>query len=334
MADTVVNQIKHRRRLGQFAATQGRQALPIDLVGPLTKLAIRIQYTESNGATAPAGVLFQQNARFLQKVEIIIQGRDTVWSVTPAYYVARRQYEGRGVPCRGMETVIGAGANAVTAVDLTIPLHFDLVRGRRRDDAALDLRGLTLAQIAITFGSLTATDLWTTPGATVALSAVTCSLEGEYILNTDPTQNQYVARELIEIMTPIVSSSNNFAFDVDARTGIAIRTLPLFFITANQGDDSLCPTAGGWIQLQAGARQFVNTETAFLKADSRDELELPAAQEIAGLDFLDVLLMGQLATSIPTGKLDANLKAILNVTMGAGPSQVICQRESTRPLKI
>jgi hypothetical protein len=334
MVDTVTNKLKHRRRLGQFAATQGRQSMPIDLVGPLTKLAVRLQFTEQNGATAPSGVLFQQNARFLQKIEVIVQGRDPVWSITPAYYAARRQYEARGVPMRGMETVISATASANTPVDLTIPLHFDLVRGRRRDDAAIDLRGLTLAQCLVTFGSTTASDLWTTPGATVALTGITCSIEGEYILNSDPKNDQYVVREMIEILTPIVSSSNNFAFDVDARTGIAIRSLPLFFITANQGDDTLMPVAGGWALLQAGSRQFVNSETAFIKADARDEMEIPAAQEIAGVDYIDVLQFGQLSSSIPTGKLDANLKFILNVTMGAGPSNVICQRESTRPLKI
>lgn len=334
MVDTVTNKLKHRRRLGQFASTQGRQSMPIDLVGPMTKLAVRLQYTEQNGATAPSGVLFQQNARFLQKIEIIVQGRDTLWSITPAYYAARRQYESRGVPARGMETVINSAASQNTPVDLTIPLHFDLVRGRRRDDAALDLRGLTLCQAAITFGNTNASDLWTTPGATVSLTGITCSLEGEYILNSDPKNDQYVARELIEISTPIVSTSNNFAFDVDARTGLAIRTLPLFFITANQGDDTLCPVAGGWIQLQAGSRQFINSETAFVKADSRDEMEIPSAQEIAGVDFIDILQFGQLSSSIPTGKLDANLKFILNVTFGAGPSNVICQRESTRPLKI
>ncbi len=334
MTDTVTNKHKHRRRIGQFPSTQGRQSLPVDLVGPMTKLCVRLQFTESNGATAPVGVLFQQNARFMQRIELNVQGKDTIWSITPSFYAARRQYEGRGVPARGMETVINAAANQNTTVDLTIPLHFDLVRGRRRDDAAIDLRGVTLCQCSIIFGSLAATDLWTTPGATVAISAVSCSLEAEYILNTDPAKDQYVARELIELSYPITGSNNNFAFDVDARTGLAIRSLPLFFVTGNIGDDTLCPTSTGWIQLQAGSRTFLNSETAFIKAEARDELELPAAQELAGVDYIDVLQFGQLASSIPTGKLDANLKFIANVTFGAGPSQVVCQRESTRPLKI
>lgn len=331
--DNVVNKLKHRRRLGQFAAVAGRQAMNIDLVGPMTKLCLRVQYTHTGGA-ATAGALFQQNARLLQKVEVIVQGRDTVFNITPALYAARRLYENDGVPMRGMETVLNPGNGLVTNVDLTIPLHFDLVRGRKRDDAALDLRGLTLAQLAVTFG--TVADLWTTP-STATITNLVCSVEGEYILNTDPSKDQYITRSIDELLYPITGSSNNFAFDVDARTGLAIRTLPLFFLTGNIGDDALCPVGGanpGWIQLVAGSRQFVNTEAGFLKADVRDEMRIPAAQELVGVDFLDVLYAGALSTSIPTGRLDANLKFILNTTFTAGNSQVVVQRESTRPLKI
>lgn len=333
MADRVSNKLKLKNRLGQFASTQGRQAMNLDMVGPMTKLNLRVQYTHTAGGAAAAGPLFQQNARILQKIEVIVQGRDTVWNITPAIYAARHRYENHGVPMRGMSTVITNGIGTVSNVDLTIPLDFTLINGMKRSDAALDLRGLTLAQLAVTFG--TAADMWTTPNGAV-ISNLVCSVEAEYLVNTTE-KDTYITRALDELLYPITGTSNNFAFDIDARTGLAIRTIPLFFLTNNIGDDALCPVGGanpGWIRLQAGARQFLNTEVGFLKADVVDEYCIQPGDELVGVDFIDNLFDGSLATSIPTGLLDANLKIIANVTYAAGNSQVICQRESTRPLKI
>lgn len=327
-----VNKLKVNTRLGQFASTQGRQAMNLDIGNPLTRLFLRVQYTHTSGAADAVGRLFQQNARILQKIEVIVQGRDTVWNITPALYAARRQYENQGVQMRGMSTVITATAAAVTNVDITIPLDFTLVNGRKRDDSALDLRGLTMAQLAVTFGTIA--DLWTTPG-TATITNLVCSVEAEYLFNTKPTE-AFITRAMDELSFPITGSSNNFSFDVDARTGLAVRTLPLFFLTNNIGDDALCPVGGanpGWVRLVSGSQQFINSEIAFVKANAIDELRVPAGSEITGLNFISNQFDGSLPTSIPTGMLDANLKFQANVTYAAGNSMVVCQREVTRPFR-
>ncbi len=326
------NKLKVTTRLGQFNSTAGRQSMNLDIGNPLTKLYLRLKYTHTSGGADAVGRLFQQNIRLLQKVEVIVQGRDTVWNITPALYAARCAYERAGVPLSGMETVITATAAAVTNVDVIVPLDFTLINGRKRDDAALDLRGIAIAQLAVTFG--TVADLWTTPGA-AAITNLVCSVEAEYLFNTKPGEG-FITRSLDEMLYPITGSSNNFSFDVDGKTGVAVRSLPLFFLTGNIGDDALCPVGGanpGWVRLVSGSQQFINSEIGFVKARAQEEMRVPAGNAIAGLDYVDILFDGALATSIPTGQLDANLKYQANVTYAAGNSQVVCQREVTRPFR-
>lgn len=324
------NLLRHRRRIGSMPYNGGgRQAIPIDLVGPCTGLNLRLRYTIATGATAPIGVLFQQNARIAKRIEVIAQGRDTVLSVSGQYLAARHQYENFGAPMKGMETAINQAANQTTNVDVVISVRFDLPRGRRTDDAALDLRGLTQCQLAFTWGSLI--DLFTTPGATVAISNQQLDIEAEYLLNVDP-KAVYATRALDEISVPLQATNNNFAVEVDARTGLAVRSLAIFTETGAIGDASIL--AAGSIRLEAGAFSFMNTQTPLLLADVRRDLDLLPGQEITGMNFLELLYEGQLASAIPTGQLDANLKLFFDATYTAGASLITIQREVVRPLKI
>lgn len=346
--DTVTNKLKQWRRLGSFANTTGRQTLNFDVGSPLTCLLLHCQYIYTPDAVSDAvGALFQQNARFLKRVEVIVGGKDTVVNVQPSYYAARRLYENQGLPMKGMETAIdGVHGHAATVVDLYIPIHFDLVNGRRRDDAALDLRGINLAQLAVTFGdTLTSADLWTTPHGVI--SDISLNVEGEFIVNAKspvagfvakyPGQrngDSYVTRVLDELTFPITGTSNNYQQIIDGRSGWLLRTLPLVFTTNDLGDEALCPIPGGLIKLDAGARNFFATEPGFVKARHRDELRIPAANEIVGVDFIDLQYAGSLASCIPTGKLDADLKLTAQVVFAAGNSQINILREYTRPLQL
>lgn len=327
----LTNVLKHRRRIGSVPFNGGnRQVLPLDLVGPCTGLSLRLRYNIVAGATAPVGPLFQQLARLIKRAEIIVQGRDTVVSVSGQYLAARVQYEQKGAPAYGMESSPQTPiANATAVVDITLPLRFDLPNGRRSDDCALDLRGLTSCQLAITWGG--AADLFTTPGATVTITGQQLDVEAEYLLNVD-AKTQYVTRSVDELQLPLTGSNSNLAFEIDARTGLAVRSLALFTVQNDIGVTNVLDS--GSIKLEAGAFTFINSASPVLKSDVRRRLELASSSEIAGLYLVDPLYMGQLATAIATGKLDANLRFVLDATYTSGTTMLVCQREVVRPLKI
>jgi hypothetical protein len=336
----IQNQFKYKTRLGSFANTVGRQPLNVDVGNPLTKLSLRLQYTCTNSAAAPVGILQNQALRFLQRVELVVNGSDTVWSISPWLYASRIKYERHGVPMKGMETALNQAANGVSTVDITIPLHFDLLRGRKRNDAAIDLRGIRVASLYATFGSVAGTDLWTTPNAPV-ISNVALTVEGEYIANcpaTDPKGKPiaFLVRQLDEINQNILGASNNFTFDIDQRTGVNVLSLATEFVTSNIGDDTGLingNTFQGDIRIKSGGEFFYNSQANFIKADVRDEFWMPSAQEDLGFYFIDLRYDGKLTTGIPTAKLDANLQMIINQNYASGNTVVYVQREVARALQ-
>jgi hypothetical protein len=350
----ITNQYKLTDRLGTFAQTVGRQPLNLPVGNVLTDLMIRVQYTIATGATAPTGVMYGpvlQLAQLIQRMEVIINGSDTVVSVQPWLYLARLINERHGVIPRGMETPINMAANQTTNVDFKIPLHFDLLRGRKRNDCALDLRGLRAAQLYLTFGGLT--NLFGTPGGTVALSNVQITVEGTYMLQVPAVDKRgnpivFAVRQLDELSLQLVGASNQTTVDIDQRTGINLTSLAVFFDTltagVHAGDDSgliNAATFQGDFKLKSGGQYYSVTQADFVKARARDEFAIvTAAQtglinpELAGMFMFDIRYDGKLSTAIPTGNLDANLQLVINQNYTSGGTTMWCQREATRPLAV
>src|SRR5260221_5258928 len=170
------NQILHRRRIGSIPYNGGgRQVLDIDRAGVLVALRLRLKYTNTNGGTPPTGALFQQAARIAKRIELVANGRDTPVNVSGHYYSVRQQYEFDGTVPYGMETAIGAGASAVSNVDLVTELRLDAVDGRRADDFGVDSRGMSQLQLALSWG--TNADLWGTNPGNATLTNQVCTVE-------------------------------------------------------------------------------------------------------------------------------------------------------------
>jgi hypothetical protein len=352
MIGAVSSQFKLVDRLGTFAQTVGRQPLNLNVGAPLTGLDLRLRYTVTTGAAAPTGAMygtFFQLAQLLKRVEIIINGQDTVWSVQPWLYLARLCNEREGVIPKGFETPINMGATQTTNVDIHLPLHFDMIRGRKRNDAAIDLRGIRAAQLFCTFGGLA--DLFGTPGATVALSNIQLDVEGTYIENVPAKDKNgkpiiFAVRQLDEINLILPGANNQQTVDIDQRTGVNLVSLAHFFATTTAGvpagdDVGLINgnTFTGDLKLKSGGTYFHVSQAPQMKARVREEFRLSTANngatinpEFAGWFMHDIRYDGKLSTGIPTGALDANLQALLNHNYTTGATTWFIQRESVRPL--
>jgi hypothetical protein len=348
------NQFKLITRQGTFAQTVGRQPLNIDVGAPLTCLMLRLRYTVSTGAAAPTGAQFGtffQLLQLIKRLELVVNGQDTVWSVQPWLYVARLVNERHGLIPKGMETPINMAANQVTNVDISIPLHFDLIRGRKRNDAAIDLRGIRACQLFATFGGTA--DLFNVPGATVAISNVIVDVEGEYIEQCPARDSAgkpiiFAVRQLDELNLPLPGANNQTTLDIDQRTGINLVSLAHFFITSTGGvlagdDVGLINgnTFTGDMKIKSGGTYFAVSQAPFIKARAREEYDLVTAAngatinpEFAGCFMQDFRYDGKLSTGIPTGALDANLQAQLNHNYSTGNTTWFVQRESLRPLNV
>ncbi len=349
------NQFKLVNRLGTFAQVVGRQPLNIDVGAPLTGIDLRIRYTITTGVTAPIGAMYGtlfQLAQIIKRVEFIVNGQDTVWSVQPWLYLARLITERHGLIPKGFETPINMGATQTTNVDIHLPLHFDLIRGRKRNDCAIDLRGIRAAQLYCTFGGLA--DLFVTPGATVTLTNIIVDVEGTYLEQVptfDPVTgkpNIFAVRQLDEINLPLPGANNQQTVDVDQRTGVNLVSLAHFFATTTAGlpagdDVGLINgnTFTGDLKLKSGGIYFFVGQAPQLKARVREEFALVSAAnggtinpEFAGFYMQDIRYDGKLSTGIPTGALDANLQALLNHNYSTGNTVWFIQRESIRPLNV
>lgn len=352
----ITNQFKLVNRLGTFAQTINRQPLNLDVGAPLTDLYIRLRYTNTNTASAPTGVQYGamlQVLQLIQRIELVVNGQDTVWSVQPWLYVARLIQERHGTLPKGLEiTGLNPGASQVTNVDVTIPLHFDLIRGRKRNDCAIDLRGIRAAQLFLTFG--TVNNLWNVPNA-ATVSNIIVDVEGAYIEQCPAKDRRgnpivFAVRQLDELSLPLPGANNQTTLDIDQRTGVNMVSLATFFATSTAGviagdDTGLVNgnTFQGDIKVKSGGTYFMVSQASFIKARARDEFFLvPAGNssvaaltpEMAGMFMVDLRYDGKLSTGIPTGLLDANLQILLNQNYSTGGTTMFIQRESVRPLNV
>ena len=342
----IKNQYYLRTRQSAFSQVTGRQPLNLDVGAPLAKLNVRLQGTITNSATAPTGVQFGpvlQLAQLIQRLELVINGQDTVVTVQPWLYIQRMIYERHGVLPRGFETPLLMTANGVSNFDITIPLHLDLLRGRKRNDCAVDLRGIRAAQLYATFG--TVANVFAVPNAAV-LSNVVCTVEAAYVEQVplvDAKGNPIVfaVRQLDEINLPIPGTNNQTTLDVDQRTGVNLIGMCCSFITLTggvyAGDDAGLInglTFTGDIKVKSGPTYFFNSQAPIIKADVRDEFFIPSASEIAGAYMIDMRYDGKLSTGIPTGALDANLQMLINQQYSSGNTTLFIQRELVRPLNV
>lgn len=337
-----------KRRLGNVVYVPGvRMTLDIGRDAVLVALKLHLKYTVSTGATAPVGALFNQAIRLLKRIELVANGKDTPINVQGQYLLSRVITEHQGSLPQGFENTINMAANQVSNMDIVLPLRLDSVMGRRQDDMGIDCTKLTQLTLAITWGLIT--DLFTTPGATVAISNASLSVEGEYLQNATTKKDMnpssktygqmvpkvYLARELSEISQPITGTQTNLTTILDTGSGALLKSILMATVTGEIADDTLVYNNNGNLQLDSGAWTFYNRESVVARSDLRSAPYYMAPAEIqAGVFMLNDLYAGQIVSAIDTSQLDSNLTHLADVTYTAGNSAIWYQLEKARPLRV
>lgn len=315
-----------QRKLGTVPfIAGGQQAFDIPREEIVLTLFLRLKFTIANGATAPQTPLFQTLARLLKRIEVTVGGRDTIMSVSGAHLAARVYHE-RGIAAQGMGDTVVLTANATTSYDVILPIDFTLPNGRREDDTGLDTRGLSQVTLMVTWGTLA--DIFGTPGATAALSGVSCTVEGEYLLNV-PANKAFLVRSLDTVERELTGSSDNWDLVMDRGTGLVYRSFMV--VTTADAVETNNLLKDGSIRMECGS--FVGQHRDPVALQARTRLEIQAAP-MTGVYFLDLLHDGQLVTAVDTTNLPTDLKLIFNATKVSGVNFITVQREAVRPLKV
>lgn len=319
-----------KRRLPSVPYQAGvRNTIAIDRDGVLSMLGIRLAFRVSNGATAPSGPLWQTLARLIRRLEVIVNGADTVVSISGAHLASRSQVE-FGTRPFGMDATVVLTANAVTDYEVYLECPFFLPRSQRMDDTSLDLRRVDQAILAVTWGD--ASDLFGTPGATVAVSNVACSIEGHYLVNVDPTQ-VFLARALDMQEIANTASNANFAVLQDRGSDLFWRS---FHVATLRNQVAAQNIITGDVRLNAGAFVYLNRDGFSILSETKRFSALPATEYPApdrvyriGMEYL-----GSNQTLINAAALSGDLYLTLGTTYTSGNEIVSISREAMRSLRI
>jgi len=318
-----------RRRLPSVPYQAGtRNTVAIDRDGVLSMLALRLQYTVSNGATPPTGPLWQTLARLIRRLEVVVNGQDTVVSMNGAHLASRAALE-FGTRAWGMDAAIVLTSNAVTTYEVVIPLPFFLPRAVRPDDSSLDLRRADQAVLAVTWGDQS--DLFATPG-TAAISAVTCSTEGHYYVNAAPT-DVFLVRALDLQETANTGSNANLAILQDRGSDMFWRS---YHIATLRNQVAVQNILSGDVRLYAGAFTYMNRDGVSVLAETMREAALPVSEYPAAdrVYRLGLAYLGQNTTLINAGALSGDLYLSLGTTYTSGTESISISREAMRALRV
>jgi len=301
---------------------------------------LRLRYTVTAGATGPATPLFQTLARLINRVEIIVAGRDTVQAI-PGYLMAlRANYEHEGIPGLGMEaTVVTTGSNTATSYDVMLPVDFILPLGYREDDCAIDTSSLTQLSCVINWGRVDGSDLFTTPNS-AAISNVTLDVEGQYITNPFRDANTgaavssvsgkpYLVRHLDFQEIDVSATNTAMGVILDSRTGMIDLSFMLLTLADGVGVDTVINA----LSLDAGSFNYLKRDGRAIKAENLRELALTNGL-IAGAYYIDPRFGGSVNNAINSAELTGDLKLTADVTKQGTVCKLIIQREAVRPLQL
>lgn len=317
-----------KRRLPSVPYQAGvRNTVAIDRDGVLTMLRLRLQFRVTNGGTAAVGPLWMTLARIVRRFEIILNGADTLVSISGAHLASRALLE-YGKRPYGMDAAIVLTASAATDYDIVIPLPFFLPKSERPDDTSLDLRRIDQAILAVTWGD--AADLYTTPNGAV-VSNVSASVEGQYLVNARPEQ-VFLARALDMQDIANVASNSNFAILQDRGSDLFWRS---FHVATLRNNIAVQNIITGDVRMNAGAFVYVNRDGVSVLAETMDYAALPFSEYAASDRVYRIMqdYLGSNQTLINAGALSGDLYLTFGTTYTSGSEILSISREAMRTLR-
>lgn len=319
--------LRHTEKLGSLTFAEGQRAtLDINRTGVLTELFIRFRFTITNGSNAAVGALWGALAAYLKRVELIVNGRDTIVSMDGPGLLMRALYE-YGQPPKGSDaTVVLTGSSTATAYDVTVPIPLFLPRSAVPLTTALPLQSLGQATLAVTFGTIA--DFYTTPNG-AAISAVTCDVHGRYLLQVNP-QQQFLARILDYKEQELTATSTRFEITADVGSGLQYRSMYLATLVAGVASNAIL--AAGSVSLDTGQFNFESIDGPVIQADNINKFDRATAQ--TGVYALVMEAFGQ-PMWINTARqvMPADLRLTLDAAKQSGTNLIKVYRESIRPYK-
>lgn len=325
-----MNLLTHKKPLGEVDhSSGGRHTLDVARDGILVQTNIRVQYTVTNGTSAAVGPMWETLSRILSRVEFIVNGRDTIINMDGMGLAARARYEIDSRPYGTDDSVILTGS-AATTYDVVIPIQHFLPRSQNPLTCALPAERLGQLTLAITWGATDCSDFYTTPNS-AAISGVTCTVEGVYLLNAAPDQI-FLARVLDQEEEDITSTTTNKQITIDTGTGLLYRSLMIAATDADiAGDDII-----NELTLQSGTTVFQKRKSAFIQAENRMDFLSGTDAHQTGIYYMSTEMMGAPNFWLNTSRdvMRSDLKLIADVTAGGGGTDVVTvYREMVRPFK-
>lgn len=331
---------KTTRKVGNFQfVAGGRDSLRLDTDGVVTRLLIRIKFSVTSGSSAMVGPLFQTLARLIKKVDIEVNGRDVI-QTQPGWMLAAEAFVANKLPAYGMDsTVVLTGSTTTTAYDVILPVYLDNPLGRRRDDTALDMAGLSQVVVRCEFGTI-ADLVATTNSATVTVSEMT--LAAEHMINyrrgtaANGAPQPLNIRHIDWIEDTITATSPAHEITVDNKTGLFIQSLFVFATVNDVANDSVINA----LTLKQGNFIHGVWDAPVLRAMNREQFGISvgtfASFPLTGMYYIDPRYDGQMINGIDTRpeQMPSDLKLALDVTLQSGTNKVFVRREGWRNLML
>ena len=317
----------HSKPLGQLDyISGGRDSLEIARDGVISRLNLRIQYTVTNGASAAVGPLWQALARILRRVEIVINGRDTIYSIDGPGLISRAIYEMGEVPYGADATVVLTG-EAETTYDLVVPIPFFLPRSASPYITALPADRFGQVTLHVTWAPSDCSQMYGTPNS-AAISAVSCWVEGEYFVGL-PAGTNFLTCVLDQVEYPVTADSSAFNMTMDTGTGLKYRSFHVVALDDDVASDAIIDE----LTVQSGTQVFQKRSNVFLQAANL--INHMQADHQTGVYFLPTEQAGRPDMWIDTARetLAADLLLSADLDLGSGTTKLVVYREAVRPFK-
>jgi hypothetical protein len=289
-----VDKSKIVTRLGYIDfAERATKTLRLDQYGVCTSLRLRLAFTITAGSSAMVGAKPFVLSRLFKRVDLNINGQDTLQTIDGPALVARQLFE-RGVRPYGMDaTFVLTGSSTVTSYEIVLELPQALPRAIMPLDTGLDFRKINQAILSVLWGDIN--DLVATANG-AAISAVTCEVEGEFLAAV--AENQvFMARDLASAEHQVNGANTDFApYPID-RGNYWLRS----FTMTTDSDASLVNTIINNVMLKGGNFVFADRGKAMLLADQAHVYQKALAERQAGIFRLELPMIGMNNTCIFMG---------------------------------
>jgi len=328
---------KHVKRLGTVDFSEnGSHTIAIPRDGVLTEMRIRMRYTITHGAAASTGPMWNALAGLIKRLEVTLNGRDTVMQIDGPGAVARAIIEYGQVPYAQKGAAYASSWNdldvtnsTATAYDVIFPVAFFFPQSQDPLLAALPVNRFGQATLELTYGDVN--DLFVSVNANTAISAVTVTVEGDYLLDVNKDRN-FLARILDQKNSDLPGTTDAHEITIDTGTGLLYRSLLVATISDKLAVDTILDS--GNLSLEAGTFTFQKRDAEFLQAENALRYGRDAHQ--TGVHFLTAEKFGNPQMLINTSRdvMAADLKLIADCTKVGTTDTFKVYREAVRPFKV